>query len=86
MCRLPQGTTPGAAVLTTVHMNGAPGGWRQGLDSHHMAWLLWGHLAWCPPLALQGHQLLQLHIKGCLFKGRVKPKDLLVTCLWPAQG
>ena len=54
---LPRGTTPGTAAHIAVHMNGAPGVWGQGLDSHHNGWLLCGPLAESPPLALRGHQL-----------------------------
>ena len=45
-----------------------------------MAWLLWGRLAWCPPLALQGQLLQQLCSRGRLFLKKVMPEGLLVAC------
>lgn len=45
--------TPRAAVHATVHMT-VPR--RLGAEPA-VAWPLWTCLAWCPPLALQGHLL-----------------------------
>lgn len=83
MSRAAMGTTPGGAVHVTIHMNGAPGGWRQsprwpGCSGD--AWL--GVQPWHSKATL----LQQLCRRGRLFLEKVMPEGLLVACWWPAQG